>query len=911
MLFGAIIRDDRAITLRGDYKRVIRNRGGFKRKERRLSVYSNLSAKRKAKKDARHRKKAEYLSTLPKNPFTRSLHRLHPRRVLRYWFSREGLLMGFKIFGVSMLFLLLAFGAVFAYYRRELDAIRPSELAKRVTTTVTKYTDRNGVLLWEDRGVGNYRLVVPSSDISPFMKKATVAIEDKDFYEHGGVSFSGITRAIYNNFSGGSTQGGSTLTQQLVKQVFFSDESQNRGLSGVPRKFKEAILAVEVERMYNKDQILNLYLNESPYGGRRNGVESAAQTYFAKSAKDLTLAEAALLASLPQNPSQYDPYNIAGHPELLKRQHQVLDAMVKQGDITKKEASDAKKVAIIDTLKPETDQYQNIKAPHFVQMVRSQLESQLGKATVGRGGLVVKTTLDSRAQTIVEGAMDSLFASYLPESANFDNGAVTIIDNQTGQILAMQGSRNYNHPGYGQDNAAISFIQPGSSIKPFVYAGLFKQKPAGQANYGAGSVLSDEPIDKIYGAKLENFDHRFRGNISIRSGLAESRNIPAVKAMYITGQKESIQTIQDLGNKSYCTDGVDQQVGLAAAIGGCGLKQIEHANTFATLARSGVYKPVASVLEVKNTQNHVIQAWKDEPKQVLDPQIAYILQNILNDDIARAPSFGRGASGLNVPGVKTFTKTGTSNLGNKSKDLWMNSVSTKVTTSIWVGNHDTQPMSNALSSIVGPTINKIMAPIHNDIFAQEGSWKIGDWFTQPAGIQTLSVGGRSDIFPSWFTKSQAETNSQIIFDKISKKKATSCTPESAKISVNVSQIQDPVTKKINIIAGDGYDANADDNIHNCSDVKPFTNNIVTASNGGTQYTVTANITQGTHALKSVKITVDGAASEQGAVSSGSYSTTASLAVGAHTITVDIFDSALYSSTYTKTINCTASACTAG
>ncbi len=889
---------------------MIRNRGGFKRKERRLSVYSNLSAKRKAKKDARHRKKAEYLSTLPKNPFMRNLHRLHPRRVLRYWFSREGLLMSFKVLGVTMLFLILAFGAVFAYFRRELDAIRPSELAKRVTTTVTKYTDRNGVLLWEDRGVGNYRLVVPSDDISPFMKKATVAIEDKDFYEHGGVSFNGITRAIYNNFSGGSTQGGSTLTQQLVKQVFFSDESQNRGLSGVPRKFKEAILAVEVERMYNKDQILNLYLNESPYGGRRNGVESAAQTYFAKSAKDLTLPEAALLASLPQNPSQYDPYNIPGHPGLIKRQHQVLNAMVKQGDITKKEADEAKKVAIIDTLKPETDQYQNIKAPHFVQMVRSQLESQLGKATVGRGGLIVKTTLDLRLQTVVESAMAELFASYLPASANFDNGATTIVDNATGQVLAMQGSRDYRHPGYGQDNAAISFIQPGSSIKPFVYAGLFKQKPAGQANYGAGSILSDEPIDKIYGAKLENFDHKFRGNLPIRSGLAESRNIPAVKAMFITGQQESIQTIQDMGNKSYCTDGVDKEVALAAAIGGCGLKQVEHANTFSTIARGGVYKPVASVLDVKNSQNQVIKAWKDEPKQVIDPQIAYILQSILSDDAARAPSFGRGASGLNVPGVKTFTKTGTSNLGTKSKDLWMSSVSPRISTSIWVGNHDTKPMSNALSSIVGPTINKIMGPIHTDILAKDGTWKTGDWFTQPAGIQTLSVGGRSDIFPSWYNKVQTESNSQLSFDKISKKKATACTPESAKVNVNVSQIQDPVTKKTNVIAADGYDATKDDDLHKCDDVKPFVNSIDSpASTGGGQYRITANVTQGTHGLQLVKITANGNTTEIGASSSGPHSVIASLPVGVHTIVVDVVDSAAYSSNYTKTVSCTASACT--
>jgi len=370
------------------------------------------------------------LSSLPKNPFFRTLHRLHPKRVIKYWFSREGFFLGLKITGVALLFAVLAFGALFAYYRRELDSIRPEELAKRVQTTVTRYYDRNDQLLWEDKGGGNYRLVVASSEISPYMKKATVAIEDKDFYKHGGVSVSGIIRATYNNFSGnGTTQGGSTLTQQLVKQVFFSDEAQNRGLGGVPRKIKEAILAIEVERMYNKDQVLNLYLNESPYGGRRNGVESAAQTYFAKSAKDLTLAEASLLAALPQNPSVYDPYNVGGHKLLLKRQKNVLNNMVEQGYIKKSEADAAKKVAILDTIKPETDQYQNIRAPHFVQLVRSQLEKELGKATVGKGGLIVKTTLDIRQQDIVQGAIGALFNTSLPRTANFDNGAATIIDN--------------------------------------------------------------------------------------------------------------------------------------------------------------------------------------------------------------------------------------------------------------------------------------------------------------------------------------------------------------------------------------------------------------------------------------------------------------------------------------------------
>jgi membrane peptidoglycan carboxypeptidase len=826
-----------------------------KRSNKALNVYANLNNRRRSNKDYNSRRKAEYLATLPKHPVKRFAYRLHPKRFFAYWFSREGGIMALKVGGVGILLMVLMIGALFAYYRRELDAIRPSEISKRVQTTVTKYYDRNGKILWEDKGDGDYKLVVKSEEIADSMKKATIAIEDKDFYKHKGFSFTGIMRAAVSNAKGnGATQGGSTLTQQLVKQVFFADESGNRGLGGVPRKIKEVILSVEVERMYNKDQILTLYLNESPYGGRRNGVESAAQTYFGKSAKDLTLAESALLASIPQLPGLYDPYNTEGHKALVSRQHTTLDYMVQQGYIKKAEAEAAKKVDVLATILPEADQFKNIKAPHFVQMVKAELESKLGKKTVGAGGLTIKTTLDLRAQEIVDAAVDKLFAGKLPRSANFDNGAATMVDNQTGQILALRGSRDYNYADYGAVNAATAFIQPGSSIKPFVYATLFKQRDG--VNYGAGSILADSPIPQsVYrtddGKSVANFDNKFRGNIPIRSGLSESRNIPAITAMYIAGRDETINNIHTLGDLSYCTQGVDQQVGLAAAIGGCGLKQIEHANSFGTIARMGVYKPVSNVLEVKNAQGQVIQQWKDEGKQVIDPQITYMLADILSDDAARSPSFGRGASGLNVPGVKTGTKTGTSNLGTKSKDLWMNSFSPKATLSVWVGNHDNRSMSNALSSIVGPTVGTIMHDTHFNIFQPDGTWKQGDWFEVPTGLQRLSVAGRTDWFPSWYNKAAA-AGVKMMFDRVSKKKATDCTPDSAKIELTVTKTTDPITKKERILAPDGYDASTSDDIHGCDDVAPFITSV-----GYTNGKLIASVTQGTHPLQSVEFKVDG------------------------------------------------------
>lgn len=886
-------------------KKVVSKSTKASRTSKGVSLYSNLSNRRKSNRDYKARRKAEYLASLPKHPIKRIMYRLHPKRFFGYWFSREGGLMALKITGIGLAIIILLIGILFVYYRRELDAIKPDEISKRVQTTVTKYYDRNNNLLWEDRGDGNYKLVVKSEQISKYMKDATVAIEDKDFYKHGGFSVTGITRAAFSNFfsKNGGTQGGSTLTQQLIKQVFFADEAGNRGLSGVPRKIKEVILSIQVEGMYNKDQILTMYLNESPYGGRRNGIESASQTYFGKSAKDLTLAESALMAAVPQNPNIFNPYNTDGHKSLIARQHTVLDYMAEQGYIKKDEAEEAKKVSILDSVRPESDMYKDMKAPHFVQMVKGELEAKLGKKTLGNGGLTVKTTLDYRVQEIMEREMTALFETSKPRIANFDNGAATMVDSQSGQILGLVGSRSYTHPGYGAVNAATSWIQPGSSIKPFVYAALFKKKEG--TNYGAGSILSDEPLPQsIYktddGKSVANFDNRFRGALPIRMMLPESRNIPAIKAMYLNdqalGEGDTLKTIREMGDESYCER--NPTVGLALSLGGCELKMIDHVNTFATLARMGTYKPVASVLEVKNAQGQIINQWKDSSKQVIDPQIAYILNDVLSDDNARAASFGRGAAGLNVPGVRTAAKTGTSNLGEYSKDLWMNSISTKASLSFWVGNHDSRYMSNALSSLVGPSVGAIMRDAHIDIFQKDGSWKSGDWFTQPEGVQRLTINGRSDLYPSWFSRSRAPSLSgeEMVFDRVSKKKATECTPESAKVTINVSSTTDPVTKKKTYILTDGYDPNATDDLHKCNDTPPFITNIDYV-NGS----FIINVTQGTHALQNVEVKVGDSVVGTATLSASGIATISYSGNGKRSVTATANDTALYQGSLTKEI----------
>jgi len=874
-----------------------------------LGLYANLTSRAKTKKTAEARKKAEHLAKLPKDPVKRFFYRLRPKYLKQYWFSKRGAKMLLKIIASMVIALVIAFAGLFLLFRKDLDAIRPGELAKRVQSTVNTYTDRNGKILWEDKGDGNYKLVVDGNDISTYMRQATVAIEDKDFYKHHGVSWTGLARSLLNNLRGGSTQGGSTLTQQLIKQVYFSDQASNRGLGGIPRKIKEIILSLEIERMYDKEQIITLYLNESPYGGRRNGVESGAQTYFGKSAKDLTLAESALLAAIPNNPSVYNPYNIAGNELLIERQHKVLDDMVTSKFITKAQAEEAKKVNILDQIRPESDQYKDMKAPHFVQEVKRQLEKELGVKTVGAGGLTIKTTLDLDAQNYAEQAISDN-VSYM-SYARADNTALASIDVKTGQVIAMVGSVNYDAPGFGQTNAATSLLEPGSSIKPIAdYSTLFKQRSG--VNYGPGSILRDENINSIYcagapaGCSVSNFTGKFYGDITIRQALSNSLNIPAIKAMYISGVDASIKTAHDLGDLSYCTDNND--AGLSAAIGGgCSVTPVEHANAYASLARGGKYLPLAYVLEVKNSNGDVLKKWEaPKAKQAIDPQIAYMLTDILHDPVARASLVWGSASygfGFVVPGVWTATKSGTTDNGSgHSKDLWFMSYSTSIATAVWEGNHDGSPMLGDDSNhIYGRhVINEYMENVHKNVYAKQGKWKSGDAPTMPSGIQKLTINGKTDIWPSWYNKNNTGvTQSKMTFDTISRKKATSCTPQTTRIDIEVTKVTDPVTKKDTYVA-DGYDTKNDDDVHKCSDRMPnatvsFANDTFAAS---TPNTIQISLIAGTFSLKEYYVSVDGTVIASGAASSNVLNVAYTFASSNQKVAVRLVDTAGYENTVT-------------
>ncbi|MBR2741570.1 transglycosylase domain-containing protein [Candidatus Saccharibacteria bacterium] len=767
-----------------------------------MNLYSSLAYNHRAKKEATARRRAEELAKLPKEPVKRFFARLHPKRVFKWWFSWRGQKAILKFFAACFLILIILLGGLFLYYKKDLDEIRLDEMT--ISETVNTYLDRNGEILWKDTGNEDYRLVVDADDISDYMYKATVAIEDKNFYNHIGVDFGALIRATFSTLSGRGVQGGSTLTQQLIKQVYFSDEAASKDRGGLTRKIKELILSIELERMYSKDQILTMYLNQSPYGGRRNGVESAAQTYFGKHAKELTLAESALLAAIPNNPGVLNPYNTYGNEMLIERQHKVLDDMVSMEYITQEEADAAKEVAILDTIKPESSQYADMLAPHFVLEVKKQLEEKYGISTMRAGGWTIKTTVDLRAQKIAEDAV-RVGASHTYKNHS-DDIALVSVDVETSQVVAMVGSIDFFNTTYGELNATTdSLIEPGSSIKPILdYSPLFMQRDG--INYGPGSILKDENINKLYCAgysgscALTNATGSFYGNVTIRFSLGHSLNIAAVKALYINGIDNSLEIAHALGDKTYCED--RESYGLSIAIGsGCGVKMVEHANAYASIARGGSYKDLAYVLEVKNSSGEVIESWTDsEATRVVDEQVAYMISNILADGSARFGIYAPGGSqsaGYVIPGVWTATKTGTTTTANAAvtKDSLMESYSTAVSTLVWNGNHDGSGLTSNTHDIARYTIAEYMGRVHGEVYEPDGRWHSGDQPARPAGIQTLTVNGKTDIWPSWFnaSKNSGIAKEKLTFNRYNHLLAAACTPEEYKIDIEVTKVTDPMT----------------------------------------------------------------------------------------------------------------------
>ena len=827
-----------------------------------ITLHRSLGERLKARRDAKARRRAAYLSTLPKNRFKRILYRLHPKRVIRYWFSREGAIMALKITGVGIVVFFILTVGLFAYFRKDLPNITDisgDELGGNIT-----YYDRTGqTVLWQDYDAVK-RIPVTGDNISKYIKDATVAIEDKNFYNHGAFDVSAIVRAGINdvfNHEGG-VQGGSTITQQLVKlnQNWTNDRT-------ITRKVKELILAVELEREYSKTDILTGYLNIAPYGTIQYGVEAASRDYFGKSAKDLTLAEAAFMAGIPQAPSTYSPYGPYYDPEEIRgRAHYIIDQMVDQGMIKKAEAEEAKKVDVLATIHPLQPKYQGMKAPYFVLAAKNELERKYGDETVQRGGWKVTTTLDLNLQNIAEQQVAKGITQVKRQGG--DVAAFAAIDVETAQMVALVGGPDFSNAEYGQVNYAQEKLPPGSSFKPYDYVAMLENT----TNAGAGSVLYDTqaPLPgypctnkarpKDNGNCLWDYDFRYPGPVTLRYALGGSRNVPAVKAMLTVGVNKTIKTAEALGLKSgykcYAPGDEtltkeDQCYGSSAIGDGAYLFLDEHVNGFASLSRMGRYLEQTYILKITDAKNKTIDEWQ-QPKadQVVREDAAYIVTDMLKDPNASYMS----RKIHRYKGWEFAVKTGTT---NDAKDGLMMGYSTKYAAGVWVGYHNRQKaMTGTMEAMTTPIWQGWMNAAH------DGKTPVG--WTKPASVKTMPayvvrshVGVASvepspaqDLFPSWYQPPKSGGSNETI-DVVSNKLATSCTPELAKKTGSGGNDN---TFSADIFTGAGANnsnASATDDIHNCNDVKPeISLSGPSTCAVGSDCTFVVAVTQGTHALSS-------------------------------------------------------------
>jgi len=606
---------------------------------------------------------------------------------------------------------------LFLYYSKDLPT--PGKIQKRMVPASTQIYDRNGNILYDLHGEQR-RILLDKKDIPEMMKNATIAAEDKDFYHHFGIDFRSILRAAYYDIiHRGSVQGASTITQQFVKNALLSPERTWN------RKIKELILTLEVEAMYSKEDILAFYLNEIPYGSNNYGIEAASQSYFGKSVKDLTLAQTATLAALPQAPTRYSPYG-PGKEKLLARKNWVLDRMATLKMISYDQAEEAKKQEL--TFVPRAE---SITAPHFVFLVREILADRYGEQMVEQGGLKVTTTLDLPTQKMAEEAVYQNAEKNL-KKYKVNNAGLTAIDPKTGQILAMVGSADYfNEEIKGQVNVMLSQQQPGSAFKPIAYATAFKGK------YNPATVLFDLQTD--FGNYVpRNYDGSFRGPITIRQALANSINIPAVKTLYLAGLNNVIDQARKMGITSLDNP---SRYGLSLVLGGGDVYPLELTGAFGVFGNQGKYAPTTPILKVEDSKGKVLEEWQDKAKEVLDPQIAYEINSILSDNNARAPMFGSRSS-LYFPDHTVAAKTGTT---SENRDAWVMGYTPSLAVGIWVGNTDNTPMSAAGAGI------SAAGPIFHQFMENALKNKPNEEFIRPPGIQEVTVDKFSNKLPTQYS----------------------------------------------------------------------------------------------------------------------------------------------------------------
>lgn len=594
------------------------------------------------------------------------------------------------LLALSLFFLIAGAGALWVSTLKMPDL---NTFETRKVAQSTKIYDRTGEILLYDVNTDVKRTIVPLSDISPLVQKATISIEDANFYKHFGIEPTAIIRAVLADvLERGASQGGSTITQQVVKNALLTQDKT------VTRKIKEWVLAIKLEKVMTKDQILEAYLNEAPYGGTIYGVEEASQAFFGKPSSNVTLAEAAYLASIPQAPTYYSPYG-THREDLNARQKLVLQKMKEQKFISEEEYQTALAEKVIFVARNTA----GIKAPHFVMMVKDYLAQKYGEEAVNQGGLRVVTTLDYEMQKKAEDVV-TRFAPTLATNYNASNTAMVAIDPKSGDILTLVGSRDYFDPSIdGNYNIALALRQPGSTFKPFVYATAFKK------GYTPSTVLFDVPTE--FSARCdqeskpknpsddatkvcyspEEFDQTYPGPMIMRYALAQSRNIPAVKTLYLAGIPDAMQTAEDMGI-STLTD--PNRYGLTLVLGGGEVRLLDLVSAYGVFANEGVRNAYRSVLEVDDASGNILEKASLNPSEVIDPEITRQIADILSDTKVRMNSLK--PIGEQV-GRSVAIKTGTT---NDYRDVWTVGFTPNLVVGAWAGNSDNTPMQHNVAGLI-------------------------------------------------------------------------------------------------------------------------------------------------------------------------------------------------------------------
>lgn len=653
------------------------------------------------------------------------------RRVLKVFRRRI-------LFFVSGALVCLIVGWLFYYFiLRDLPSVRL--LSDSPPSQTTRIYDRHGVLLYQIYKDEN-RSLINLQDLPNHVIQSTLAAEDKNFYHHFGVDFGGILRAAIKNVSCGwefsqcnSLQGGSTITQQLVKNTLLTPERT------FTRKLKELILSFQVEHLYSKEQILEMYLNQIGYGGTAYGIEQASRQYFGVSATDLTLAQSSMLAGLPISPTLLSPFGT--NPYLAKiRQQQVLESMVASKMISENDKIEALSYPLI--FHPQGIE---IRAPHFVMYVKELLVKQFGEAVVARGGLSVTTTLDLKYQDILQQEINAELAKL--EHLHVQNGAGLIADPSSGEILAMVGSRDFFDSEHdGQVNIVVQPRQPGSSIKPITYALALSR------GLTPNSIIDDSPICFVLPGQPDycpkNYDGRFHGPVTLRTALGSSYNVPAIKLLNTYGLSNMIALAKTLGIRTWEDS---SRFGLSLTLGGGEITMLDLASVYSVFANNGAKVPLKSMISVVDSQGVSLSITKPDSqntttaKEVLSPAVAYQINSILSDPLARAPAFGTNSI-LNLPGKNVAVKTGTT---NNLRDNWTFGYTPNLLVATWVGNNDNTPMSSVASGVTGasPIWARTMASLIKEFPATE--------FVAPQNLVKINVSCTSTPKYEYFVEGTA------------------------------------------------------------------------------------------------------------------------------------------------------------